>query len=77
MHGNVYELCQDTWHDNYEGAPTDGSAWVDDGKKGLVVIRGGSFDYYEDDCYSSHRSETPCNYRYHGTGFRIACSIPQ
>ncbi|MGH8590661.1 MAG: SUMF1/EgtB/PvdO family nonheme iron enzyme [Gammaproteobacteria bacterium] len=23
MHANVWECCQDTWHDNYEGHPTD------------------------------------------------------
>lgn len=30
MHGNVSEWCADDWHDNYDDAPTDGSAWVDD-----------------------------------------------
>ena len=75
MHGNVYELCHDAWHNNYEGAPNDGSAWANGNESQLVVIRGGSFDYYEDDCRSAHRSETPNHYRYHGTGFRIACSI--
>ena len=29
MHGNVWEWCLDDWHDNYQGAPTDGSAWFD------------------------------------------------
>lgn len=24
-HGNVFEWVEDTWHDNYEGAPADGS----------------------------------------------------
>ncbi|MGF1676160.1 MAG: formylglycine-generating enzyme family protein, partial [Rivularia sp. (in: cyanobacteria)] len=28
MHGNIWEWCLDTWHDNYQGAPSDGSAWV-------------------------------------------------
>ena len=44
MHGNVYEWCADPWHDNYEGAPTDGSVW-DGGNTSLRVLRGGSWYY--------------------------------
>jgi formylglycine-generating enzyme required for sulfatase activity len=40
--GNVWNWVQDYWHENYEGAPTDGSAWL--GKTGSrCVMRGGSW----------------------------------
>lgn len=39
MHGNVYEWVADCWHDHYNGAPSDGSAWMEE-KCELVQIRG-------------------------------------
>lgn len=30
MHGNILEWCLDTWHDNYQKTPSDGSAWIGD-----------------------------------------------
>ena len=42
--GNVFEWVEDTWHDSYEGAPTDGTAWTTGGSNGRVV-RGGSWNY--------------------------------
>jgi hypothetical protein len=39
MHGNVYEWCEDAWHDNYNGAPTDGSAWLQGEDGNLRVAR--------------------------------------
>jgi formylglycine-generating enzyme required for sulfatase activity len=33
MHGNVWEWCMDDWHDNYENAPSDGSAWLDNNQE--------------------------------------------
>ena len=34
MHGNVWEWVEDCWHDDYIGAPTDGSAWLSGCRKG-------------------------------------------
>jgi len=43
MTGNVWEWIQDGWHEDYQGAPTDGSAW-EQGKNGRRVVRGGSWN---------------------------------
>lgn len=45
MHGNVWEWVQDVVHDNYEGAPLDGSAWETGGDGARRVLRGGSWLY--------------------------------
>jgi len=44
MHGNVDEWCQDVYHYPYDGAPTDGSAWVTGGDQRKRVMRGGNWD---------------------------------
>lgn len=41
VHGGVYDWVEDCWHDNYVGAPTDGSAWMDADCRGHV-LRGGA-----------------------------------
>ena len=45
MHGNVWEWVQDVVHDNYEGAPVNGTAWEDGGDQGRRILRGGSWLY--------------------------------
>lgn len=45
MHGNVWEWMQDVAHDNYEGAPIDGSAWEVGGDQVRRILRGGSWLY--------------------------------
>lgn len=42
MVGNTSEWVEDCWHDNYQRAPTDGSAWVNPGCASRVV-RGASW----------------------------------
>jgi formylglycine-generating enzyme required for sulfatase activity len=43
LHGNVWEWCLDTWHENYQGAPNDGSPWLNDNNSRM--LRGGSWYY--------------------------------
>jgi formylglycine-generating enzyme required for sulfatase activity len=45
MHGNVWEWVQDVVHENYEGAPGDGSAWEEGGDQSRRILRGGSWLY--------------------------------
>jgi formylglycine-generating enzyme required for sulfatase activity len=54
MHGNVNEWAMDYSHENYNGAPTDGSAWLSGGDSNKRVWRGG--DYREADASSSSGS---------------------
>ena len=43
IHGYLWEWCADPWHDSYEGASTDGSAWTVGGDEKRRVLRGGSW----------------------------------
>ena len=45
VHGNVLEWVEDCWHDDYGGAPVDGSAWVINCDEIARVLRGGSWYY--------------------------------
>ncbi|MFM6549654.1 MAG: formylglycine-generating enzyme family protein [Dolichospermum sp.] len=72
MHGNVWEWCQDDWHDNYEGAPIDGSAWIS--LTNRTVLRGGSWNYYPVLCRSASRNWNNAVVDYNNFGFRVVCS---
>ena len=77
MHGNVYEWCADRWHDSYDRAPTDGSAWVEGGNSNLRVRRGGS--WFDDPwwCRSACRYDHGPGDRFNYIGFRVVCSAPR
>jgi formylglycine-generating enzyme required for sulfatase activity len=77
MHGNVREWCEDDWHGNYEGAPTDGSAWVDaDRTKTRRLLRGGSWCFIPRFCRSAYRSYDSRDIRNDNFGFRVCCEPP-
>jgi formylglycine-generating enzyme required for sulfatase activity len=75
MSGNVWEWCEDDWHDNYIGAPKDGSAWpINNDNRSL--LRGGSWYFNRYSCRSAYRfSFSP--YRRddlsYYNGFRVVC----
>jgi formylglycine-generating enzyme required for sulfatase activity len=76
MHGNVWEWCLDHWHSNYEGAPTDGSAWLTENEKASRVRRGGSWDYIPRICRSACRDYYLPGIRFSLIGFRVICEAP-
>jgi formylglycine-generating enzyme required for sulfatase activity len=82
MHGNVWEWCADQWHENYEGAPEDGRAWIDEEAKENksdmdgMLLRGGSWNDRPRDCRSAFRINNHPDNRYSSIGFRVCC-LPQ
>jgi formylglycine-generating enzyme required for sulfatase activity len=77
MSGNVWEWVQDCWHNNYDGAPTDGSAWgqENDGDCSRRVIRGGSWYSVPADLLVSSRGKDEAGDRTNIIGFRLAQDI--
>jgi formylglycine-generating enzyme required for sulfatase activity len=77
MHGNVYEWCADFWHENYQGAPKNGSAWIKDGDESRRVLRGGSWNDNPRLCRSAFRYRDNSDVTFNIHGFRVVCSAPR
>ncbi|ACB53249.1 putative serine/threonine protein kinase [Crocosphaera subtropica ATCC 51142] len=83
MHGNVWEWCLDDWHDNYQGAPNDGSAWMEFETSYLAknkqnklksLLRGGSWLSSPGNCRSAYRVYLDRrDYLNLNNGFRVVC----
>ena len=78
MHGNVWEWCLDEWHESYEGAPSDGRAWVDaaEGEKSKEsvktrLLRGGSWGGDPGRCRSAYRGRSRPDDANDDVGFRV------
>jgi eukaryotic-like serine/threonine-protein kinase len=77
MHGNVCEWVEDEWHDDYQGAPSDGSAWKHVGAARSprdCVLRGGSWGLDPGDCRSACRLSADSR-GWDGVGFRVARTL--
>lgn len=76
MHGNVFEWCEDWWHESYTGAPVDGSPWeVPFGFPPVKVYRGGDWIGEASSARSSFRTWTPPTWKGAAVGFRLARSL--
>ena len=75
MHGNVAEWCADTWHNSYQNAPKDGSAYTSDDLKQPRILRGGSWLHLPGCCRSAHRLSSAPTSRSDAFGLRIASSV--
>ena len=71
MHGNIWEWVQDCWHNRYEGAPADGSAWTS-GDCSRRVVRGGAWFNNARYVRSACRGWGDRAGRYDDSGFRLA-----
>ncbi|WP_027403093.1 SUMF1/EgtB/PvdO family nonheme iron enzyme [Aphanizomenon flos-aquae] len=73
MHGNVWEWCQDDWHDNYTNAPKDGSVWTNQSGN-IKLLRGGSWGSIPVLCRSAYRPDNNLDHYSNNIGFRVVCS---
>jgi formylglycine-generating enzyme required for sulfatase activity len=75
VHGNVWEWVEDVWHNSYEEAPTDGSAWLAGGDPKYRVVRGGSWHNDDTLIRAAIRFPRNMNVRFDTLGFRVARTL--
>lgn len=76
MLGNVWEWTEDCWHENYDGAPTNESAWTTGGDCSRRVVRGGVWGFGPAYVRLAKRNWIPSTFRFNYLGFRLARTLP-
>ena len=74
MHGQVWEWCSDRWHNNYDGAPTDGSSW-ETKTSHYRVLRGSSWECNAVNCRAAYRYNGSVGVSNWLRGFRVAVAL--
>jgi formylglycine-generating enzyme required for sulfatase activity len=74
MGGGIDQWVADCWHKSYQGAPVDGSPWLD-GECSSRVIRSGSWKNDPSYVRPASRDHYDINVRYPTHGFRVARSL--
>ncbi len=75
MVGNVFEWFEDCVHDSYDGAPGDGSAWIEGGNCNSRIIRGGAWASNPPDLRVAERNWIAKDLRINAVGFRVARTL--
>jgi formylglycine-generating enzyme required for sulfatase activity len=75
MHGTVWQWIEDCYHDDYDGAPQEGSAWIEGGDCSRRIVRGGSRLSYPEDLRSARRHRFTTVNRYNDLGFRVGRTL--
>ncbi|MDB9333517.1 bifunctional serine/threonine-protein kinase/formylglycine-generating enzyme family protein [Nodularia spumigena] len=71
MHGNIWEWCQDIYNSSYQGAPIDGTPWLNGSDNNTKLLRGGSWIFSARYCRSARRLRLARALRSYGVGFRV------
>ncbi|OAD24096.1 protein containing Sulphatase-modifying factor [Candidatus Thiomargarita nelsonii] len=72
--GNIWEWVADKWHENYEGAPIDGSVW-EEGGENYRVLRGGSWFFRPWFARTANCNRDDSDGRNDYDGFRVVSSV--
>ena len=76
MAGNIWEWVEDDFHVNYDGSPSDGSAWIDNPRAERRVLRGGSMHYTSTAIRASFRLDYIPSAYFDNQGVRCCQNVP-